>query len=216
MMSQRVLAIQQPRGLMGSSGLYLERGCVWRTAWLSLGLLLIALLALAAPTWAQDVLRQAEAALERWDGEEAYRLARPVADERPQDRQALALLAKAAFYRGEYLEAARWAAQWGEVEPGNEYAKGWQAFAEQTAWAVQDFKTYTSPHFVLRLQEERDGVLAEYALEALERGYEVLGRDLGYQPSARVRIEIFPDHQRFHAASSLSKRDIEVAGAVGI
>jgi tetratricopeptide (TPR) repeat protein len=31
-----------------------------------------------------------------------------------------------------------------------------------------------------------------------------------------VRVEIFPDHERFHAASSLSKRDIEVAGAVGI
>src|SRR5919108_5546920 len=215
-MFQRGPAIQQRRRLMRSFGLHLEGGCVWRTARLSLGLLLMALLALAAPARAQDVLRQAEAALERWDGEEAYRLARPVVDERPQDRQALALLARAAFYRGEYLEAARWAAQWGEVEPGNESAKGWKAFAEQTAWAVQDFKTYTSPHFVLRLQEERDGVLAEYALEALERGYEVLGRDLGYQPSVPVRIEIFPDHERFHAASSLSKRDIEVAGAVGI
>jgi tetratricopeptide (TPR) repeat protein len=216
MMFQRVRAIQQLRGRMRSSGLHLEGGCVWRTARLSLGLLLIALLALAAPVRAQEVLRQAEAALDRWDGEEAYRLARPVADERPQDPPVLALLTKAAFYRGEYLEAARWATQWGEVEAGNEYAKGWKAFAEQTAWAVQDFKTYTSPHFVLRLQEERDGVLAEYALEALEHGYEFLGRDLGYQPSAPVRIEIFPDHERFHAASSLSKRDIEVAGAVGI
>jgi tetratricopeptide (TPR) repeat protein len=200
---------------MRSAGLYLNGASVWRAARLSMELLM-ALLALASPALGQDMLRQAEVALERWDGEEAYRLARSVADERPRDPQVLALLTKAALYRGEYLEAARQAAQWREVEPENEYAKGWKAFAEQTAWAVQDFKTYTSPHFILRLQEERDGVLAEYALEALERGYEFLARDLGYQPSAPVRIEIFPDHERFHAASSLSKRDIEVTGAVGI
>ena len=169
-----------------------------------------------APTWAQDTLSDAEAALERWDGEAAYRLAQPIQRERPQDPSVLALLTKASLYRGEYLEAARWAEQWMAAEPTNESANGWKAFSEQTAWAVQDFKTYTSPHFILRLHEERDGILAEYVLAALEKAYEVLGRDLGHRPSALVRIEIFPDHERFHAASSLSKRDIEVAGAVGI
>jgi tetratricopeptide (TPR) repeat protein len=114
------------------------------------------------------------------------------------------------------VEAGRWAESWVEAEPANDSAKGWKAFTEQTAWAVQDFKTYTSPHFILQLQDERDGILAEYALAALEKAYEFLGRDLGHRPSAPVRVEIFPDHERFHAASSLSKRDIEVAGAVGI
>lgn len=169
-----------------------------------------------APTWAEDDLSDAEAALERWDGEEAYRLAQSVHRQRPQDSRVLALLTKAALYRGEYLEAARWAEQWMAAEPANEYAKGWKAFSEQTAWAVQGLKTHTSPHFIVRLEDERDGILAEYALAALEKAYEVLGRDLGHRPSTPVRIEIFPDHQRFHAASSLSKRDIEVAGAVGI
>jgi len=179
-------------------------------------MMLMMLLIVAAPTWAQDTLANAEAALERWDGEEAYRLAQPVQHQRPQDPRVLALLTKASLYRGEYLEATRWAEQWMAAEPTNEYAKGWKAFSEQTAWSVQDFKTYTSPHFMVRLQDERDGVLVEYALAALEKAYEVLGRDLGQRPSTRVRIEIFPDHERFHAASSLSKRDIEVAGAVGI
>lgn len=179
-------------------------------------MMLMMLLIVAAPTWAQDTLSNAEAALERWDGEEAYRLAQPVQHQRPQDPRVLALLTKASLYRGEYLEATRWAEQWMAAEPTNEYAKGWKAFSEQTAWSVQDFKTYTSPHFMVRLQDERDGVLVEYALAALEKAYEVLGRDLGQRPSTRVRIEIFPDHERFHAASSLSKRDIEVAGAVGI
>jgi tetratricopeptide (TPR) repeat protein len=177
---------------------------------------LVALLLLVAPLFGQDILGQAETALERWDGAEAYRLAHSVHNQRPQDPRVLALLTKASLYRGEYLEAARWGERWAEAEPANERAKGWKAFAEQSAWAVQDFKTYTSPHFILRLQEERDGVLAEYALDALEKAYEFLGKDLGYRPSTPVRIEIFPDHERFHAASSLSKRDIEIAGAVGI
>ncbi len=169
-----------------------------------------------SPTRAEDALTEAAAALERWDGETAYRLAQSVYTQRPGDPQAFALLTKASLYRGEYAEAGQWAAGWVEREPSNDYAKGWKAFAEQTAWAVHDFKTYASPHFVLRLQDERDGILAEYALAALEKAYEFLARDLGYRPRAPVRVEIFPDHQRFHAASSLSKRDIEVAGAVGI
>ena len=168
------------------------------------------------PTRAEDGLTDAEAALERWDGEAAYRLAQSEHAQRPHDAKVLALLTRASLYRGQYAEAGRWAEGWVEAEPTNDYAKGWKAFAEQTAWAVQDFKTYTSPHFSVRLQEERDGILAEYALTALEKAYEILGRDLGHRPSTPVRVEIFPDHERFHAASSLSKRDIEVAGAVGI
>jgi tetratricopeptide (TPR) repeat protein len=187
-----------------------------RATYAGMAVVLTFLLASAGTALAQDRLSQAEAALERWDGEAAYRLTHPVYDQRPQDPKAASLLTKASLYRGEYLEAARWAERWAEIEPANEYAKGWKAFAEQTAWAVQDLKTYSSPHFTLRLHETRDGVLAEYALEALEKAYELLGKDLGFRPTAPVRIEIFPDHERFHAASSLSKRDIEVAGAVGI
>jgi tetratricopeptide (TPR) repeat protein len=174
------------------------------------------LVIISGPAQAQDALSGAEAALERWDGAEAYRLALMALGQQPHHPQALALLTKASLYRGEYVEAAQWAERWATAEPTNEFAKGWKAFAEQSAWAVRDFTTHTSPHFILKLHEERDGVLAEYALAALEAAYDQLGRDLGHRPSAPVRIEIFPDHERFHAASSLSKRDIEVAGAVGI
>jgi hypothetical protein len=103
-------------------------------------IVLLVLLITVAPTWAQDTLIEAEAALERWDGEEAYRLAQPAQRQRPQDPKVLALLTKASLYRGEYMDAARWAEQWIATEPTNEYAKGWKAFSEQTAWAVQDLR----------------------------------------------------------------------------
>jgi tetratricopeptide (TPR) repeat protein len=187
-----------------------------KTSLVVLSIVCISLAIGAPPARAEEVLTAAEAALERWDGETAYRLAQSMHSQRPGDPQALALLTKASLYRGEYAEAEQWAAGWMEAEPSNDQAMGWKAFTAQTAWAVQGFKTYASPHFVLTLEDTRDGILAEYALAALEKAYDFLGRDLDYRPKAPVRVEIFPDHQRFHAASSLSKRDIEVAGAVGI
>ena len=95
--------------------------------------MLLVLLAAVAPAWAQDTLSKADAALNRWDGEEAYRLALSIQGQRPDDPQVLAVLTKASLYRGEYTEAARWADQWIAAEPANEYAKGWKAFSEQTA-----------------------------------------------------------------------------------
>lgn len=184
--------------------------------WCSVVMLLTLPMIPLGPALAQDALSSAETALQRWDGEEAYRLAQMALGPQPQNPRILALLTKASLYRGEYVEAAQWAERWAAAEPTSELAKGWKAFAEQSAWAVRDFTTHTSPHFILKLYEERDGVLAEYALAALEAAYDFLGRDLGHRPSMPVRIEIFPDPERFHAASSLSKRDIEVAGAVGI
>jgi hypothetical protein len=38
----------------------------------------------------------------------------------------------------------------------------------------------------------------------------------GFQTKEKIRVEIFPDTKAFYFASSLSARDIEVAGAVGL
>ena len=74
--------------------------------------LLTALLGLATSAVGQDALREAATVLERWDGDDAYHLVRPLVEARPQDPEVLTLLTKASLYRGEYLEAARWAERW--------------------------------------------------------------------------------------------------------
>ncbi|HEX9445312.1 MAG TPA: tetratricopeptide repeat protein, partial [Candidatus Binatia bacterium] len=43
-----------------------------------------------------------------------------------------------------------------------------------------------------------------------------LGQTIGYQPPGKVRVEIAPDAAAFNAISTLSRRDIEETGAVGI
>ena len=43
-----------------------------------------------------------------------------------------------------------------------------------------------------------------------------MARRYGFQAKEKVRVEIFPDTRAFFYASTLSARDIEVSGAVGV
>ncbi|MFH1238482.1 MAG: tetratricopeptide repeat protein, partial [bacterium] len=69
--------------------------------------------------------------------------------------------------------------------------------------------------FILRL-DKKDEILAGYALEALEKGYQAVGQDLAYFPERKVLVEIYPTSEDFNFTSSLSKRDMETSGAIGI
>ena len=55
-----------------------------------------------------------------------------------------------------------------------------------------------------------------HALDTLEKTYQAIGAELGYYPKEKVRVEIAPDATSFNAISTLSLRDIEETGAVGI
>ena len=77
-------------------------------------------------------------------------------------------------------------------------------------------KRHESAHFVLFVDDKRDGILVAHALDALEKSYEAIGAELGYFPKEKVRVEIAPDATSFNAISTLSLRDIEETGAVGI
>ena len=77
-------------------------------------------------------------------------------------------------------------------------------------------RRYESPHFSISLDEKQDGILADYFIDALEKTYRVMAEHYGFTPREKVRIEVFPDTKAFYYASSLSARDIEVAGAVGV
>ena len=50
----------------------------------------------------------------------------------------------------------------------------------------------------------------------VKKSYETTGAELGFYPKEKVRVEIAPDATSFNAISTLSLRDIEETGAVGI
>jgi len=78
------------------------------------------------------------------------------------------------------------------------------------------FATVESEHFTLRFDPERDWVLAEPALEALEAGYKATAEWLGERAALQVRVEIAPSVEDFAKISGLARQEIETAGAVGI
>jgi tetratricopeptide (TPR) repeat protein len=156
----------------------------------------------------------AAAALERWDVPGAREALARLGDSRePED---LLLRARLAHQAGAYAEAVRLLDQ---VPPSVATLEPIAAFARLAAasLAMNGRLTATeSEHFVLRFDPERDWVLAEPALEALEAGYSAIGGWLGERTSRKVRVEIAPSAEDFELVSGLTHRDIETGGAVGV
>jgi tetratricopeptide (TPR) repeat protein len=102
------------------------------------------------------------------------------------------------------------------LDSKDERHQGYKLLAQFTVDVVKNLKRFESNHFILYLDDKRDGILAPYALDTLERSHAAIGEELGYYPKDKVRVEIAPDASSFNAISTLSLRDIEETGAVGI
>jgi tetratricopeptide (TPR) repeat protein len=119
------------------------------------------------------------------------------------------------FYRGDY--AASLAVMDGiSPELLHPADRGLIGFIRETAGSVAPLGTVAGEHFTLRLDRERDWVLESQALAVLERARALLGEILGIVPAEPVRVEIFADPDSFQKASSLTVKDIENSGAIGI
>lgn len=86
----------------------------------------------------------------------------------------------------------------------------------QTQTAVQGFKVHKTAHFDIWYEPGEDAVLLPYLGDALEKAYARYGEILGVRPAQRIRVELFSDSVRFHRSSTLSRRDIEEKGAIGV
>jgi len=153
--------------------------------------------------------------LERWDAEEAWSEANGLLARDPKDPKLLEIASQSAFYRGDYQESLRLMKLSLELEE-EEKRKGFVLFLEGTIGVTQSLKKYESPHFSISLDEKQDGILADYIIDTMEKTYRFIGEHYGFTPREKIRIEVFPDTKAFFYASSLSARDIEVTGAVGI
>jgi tetratricopeptide (TPR) repeat protein len=167
----------------------------------------------AAP---QEVVLSLTEKLECWNVEEAWTEIKGLLDKDPKDTELLELASQIAFHRGDYQEALKLMKSAIALGGEDERKKGFALFTEETIGVVTPFKRYENPHFIIRLDEKQDGILADYLMGALERTYQIMAEQYGFQPREKIRIEVFPDTKAFYFASSLSARDIEVTGAVGL
>ena len=136
--------------------------------------------------------------------------------EDPKSPAALEFDARVKFYQGRYTEALAAVDRSLAVDSSNQRRQALKLFSQLTLDVHKSLKRFESAHFVVFADEKRDAILTAYALDTLEKTYQTTGAELGFYPKEKVRVEIAPDATSFNAISTLSFRDIEETGAVGI
>jgi tetratricopeptide (TPR) repeat protein len=177
-------------------------------------LLVIAAQALGAET--DPKFKAGEELLDAWRIPQAEELAAGALKESPKSAAALEFDARVKFYQGRYAEALAVFDRALAIDSTDQRRQALKLFTQLTLDVHKTLKRYESAHFVLFVDDKRDGLLVAHALDTLERSYQAVGSELGYYPKEKVRVEIAPDATSFNAISTLSLRDIEETGAVGI
>jgi tetratricopeptide (TPR) repeat protein len=163
-----------------------------------------------------EVIQSLTARLESWDVEEIWPEVKEALAKEPRDPKLLELASQIAFHRGEYQESLKLMKLAMEVDGENDTRRGYALLTEETINVLAGFKRYETPHFVILLDEKQDGILVDYLTDTLEKTYHIMAEQYGFQPKEKVRVELLPDAKAFYLASTLSVRDIEVTGAVGL
>jgi len=178
-------------------------------------LVFIFLLTLPTLLYGGDIIVDGEKYLSQWNVEKAMELAHKAVLEKPEKADSFRLLGLSYFYQGNYNKALEYLQTASLMEPRNEKRKRLLSFVEGTKEITEEFSNYSSEHFILRLAD-RDNLLVDYALHALEKAYQEIQDDLDYFPEEKVLVEIYPTTEGFTYASSLTPKQIEVSGAIGI
>jgi len=168
----------------------------------------------AAPT--DEVLQLLRGKLESWDVAAVWPQVTEALAQYPQNPGLLEVAAHIAFYRGDYHKSLNLIKRSTVAGGEDEKRIGFTLFAEETIRVLAPYRRYETAHFIILLDEERDGILVDYLSDALEKTYQVMTQQYGFKPREKVRVELFPDTKAFYLTSTLSVRDIEVTGAVGL
>jgi tetratricopeptide (TPR) repeat protein len=154
--------------------------------------------------------------LETWDVETVWPQVLEALAAHPRDPETLETASHIAFHRGDYTESLGLMKKAIEEGGDHENRLAMAQFIEATIQVLSTYRRYESPHFIIHLEEKRDGILPEYLIDALEKTWETMDKQYGFRPGGKLRVEVFPDAAAFYMASTLSVRDIEVTGAVGL
>jgi tetratricopeptide (TPR) repeat protein len=164
---------------------------------------------------ATEAANRGETLLDQWQAEAAYEWVVHQLASKPDNPQWHFLLGRTEFYRGHYAEALAAFDRALEAQP-HPHLQAYRDFVAQTVTSTASLQPMETAHFRIYLDPHRDAALVPYVGEVLERSYQRLGEFFDWLPTEKVRVEIFPTPATFYPATSLSARDIEVSGAIGI
>ncbi len=187
-----------------------------RTAVFSALLLLFLSVARAPGAEPEPKFKAGEELLDAWRTAQAEEFAAKSIQEEPKSAAALEFDGRVKFYQGRYTEALASLDRALALDSKDQRRQAMKLLTQLTVDVHKSLKRHESAHFILFVDDKRDGILAPLALEALEKSYAAIGIELGYYPKEKVRVEIASDATSFNAISTLSLRDIEETGAVGI
>jgi len=152
--------------------------------------------------------------LYQWRVRESVEFAESMLPEGGKDPNIIFLAAMSYFYRSDYDSSLFYMDKLRQYDWENfDY---WHDIVKETYDLTKNFTKYESDHFTLALDAGQDAVLSGYLLMALEKAYVNVGRDLGFYPDFKIMVEIYPDTQSFQTASTLTVKQMETSGAVGI
>jgi tetratricopeptide (TPR) repeat protein len=163
-----------------------------------------------------EMVQSLKEKLESWDVEGLWPEVQEALARQPRDPDLLETASLVAYYRGDYRESLELMKRAIESGGEDEKRRGFARFTEETINVLAPYQTHETPHFIISLDESRDGVLLDYLTDALEKTHQAMARQYGFEPREKVRIELFHDAKAFYLGSALSQRDIEVTGAVGL
>ena len=158
---------------------------------------------------------EGEALLDRWQVDDALAWATQKLADEPMQPGWQYLRARALFYQGRYQEALDAFDALLNVLPHPSF-QAFRDFVAETQRSTADLQLLETPHFRIYIDPQRDAALMPYVADVLESSYQRLGGFFQFFPNEKIRVEIFPTPSTFYPASSLSARDIEVSGAIGI
>lgn len=177
------------------------------------------LTAIGVPSDILSKLSHGEAYLMEWDVEQAARVADELLSKGYKgdiNAPVQYFAGMVCFYEGNYPESQRLLKGAVESKCFIAGAKDFLEHVENVYQTASKFQEKASPHFIFRYIQEKDEILADYALPVLEKAYEEIGQDLDYFPEDKIIVEVYPDVDSFCKASTLTKEEIDTSGTVAI
>ncbi|MDN3514806.1 MAG: peptidase MA family metallohydrolase [Candidatus Brocadia sp.] len=157
-----------------------------------------------------------EECLNAWQIEEASAVAEKLLLTAPGNPYACFFAGEVRFYEGNYKESLPFLKEAMKEPYIAQKGQKFYDFVDKIYQTTGTFKEIKTEHFLFRYAEEKDAILADYALDTLEKAYHAVGNDLNYFPRTPILVEVFPDAESFCAISTLTKDEIETSGTVAI
>ncbi len=163
-----------------------------------------------------DEVTYGEECLQTWQMEEASAVANKLLLHAPGNPYVCFFAGEERFFEGSYQESLSFLKEAAKEPLLAQKAQEFYDFVNKIYQTTGTFKEVKTEHFLFRYHGDKDAILADYALDALEKAYRAIGEDLQYFPKPPVLVEVFPDAESFCTISTLTKEEIETSGTVAI